>query len=271
MVARRIPCAIPWLICGMLASTPASAGPYDDPGYPIATMAAWATSVEEVVRGPMDVAEPEIGDASYGVPEYVVGPALGDIYTSISLGDGGSITLQFDSGISDAPGNDFAVFENGFFATGGGLFAEFAFVDVSSNGTDFARFDSSSLQTTPVAGQSSLDPTNYYNFAGDQELGLGTGFDLAQLSGHALVGGGDLDLADVRYVRLVDVIGNGSTADVWGNAIYDPYPTLFFTGGFDLDGIGVLHPVPEPGKLALLACGLGALMTLRRPLCATPR
>jgi hypothetical protein len=271
MAAQRIPFAAPWLLGCALASTPAAAGPYDDPGYAIATMAAWATSVEQLVRGPMDIDEPEIGYASYGLPEDAVGPALGDTYTTVSLGDGGSITLQFASGIADVPGNDFAVFENGFFAGGGGLFAEFAFVEVSSNGTDFARFDSSTLQTTPVAGQSAVDPTDYYNLAGDQERGLGTGFDLAQLSDHALVTGGVLDLADVRYVRLVDVIGNGSTTDVWGNPVYDPYPTLFYTGGFDLDGIGVLHPVPEPGELALLACGLGALLALRRPLCLTAR
>ena len=245
-----------------LALGTAQAGPYADPGHDIAAMQGWASWVDDLVRGPMDIANPSAGDASWGSEANVLGPATGNSLEVLSLGDGGSITLGFDSPIGDGPGADFAVFENGFW-TEAGLFAELAFVEVSSNGLDFARFDAVTLSTLPVPDGSELDPSDYYNLAGDQAAGLGTGFDLAELTNDALVVANLLDLQDVNYVRLTDVIGDGSTLDADGSPVYDPYSTAYPTGGFDLDGVGVLH-VPEPGLALMLGFGFLTLLTLAR-------
>ncbi len=67
----------------------------------------------------------------------------------------------------------------------------------------------------------------------------------------------------MRYVRIVDVIGNGTTFDANGQPVYDPHPTAFPSGGFDLDAVGVLH-APEPGAQAMLGSGVACLAALAR-------
>jgi len=102
-----------------------------------------------------------------------------------------------------------------------------------------------------------------------QPLNSGTGFDLADLAGDPLVAQGKLDLAHVYYVRLVDVIGNGSTFDSSGRPIYDPYPTPYASGGHDVDAVGA----PEPDRVAMFVAGalcVGALAR-RRHGCARSR
>ncbi|MFK7894808.1 MAG: PEP-CTERM sorting domain-containing protein [Myxococcota bacterium] len=236
----------------------AYAGPFADAGHAPTAMLSWASEVEIFVRGPLDIASPGLGLASFGLPENALGESSAGTFDLVSLGDGGSATLYFEMGIGDGPGDDFAVYENGFFAPGG-FFGEFAFVEVSTNGVDFARFAAESLHDFMVGGGEVIDPTDYGNFAGDQVEGLGTGFDLAELAGDALVLGGLLDLSDVRYVRVVDVVGDGSTLDALGFPVYDPYPTAFGSGGFDLEAVGVLHEAPEPGFGLALGAGLFAL------------
>ena len=241
----------------------AVAGPFDDPGHDATSMVAWADDVVSLVRGPLDILDPGGDLATFGSAANALGPATSDPFDVVSLGDGGTITLHFDSGIADGSGDDFAVFENTF-ATLGGVFAEFAFVEVSSNGSDFVRFDSTSLQAGAVPGGGIVDPTDYDNLAGDQVQPLGTGFDLAELTGDPLVVAGTVDLANIAYVRLVDVIGNGSTFDGLGQPLYDPYPTPFASGGFDVEAVGVIHPVPEPGSVLGLACGASLLAGIAR-------
>ncbi|MHA7837359.1 MAG: PEP-CTERM sorting domain-containing protein [bacterium] len=244
---------------GLLLSSLSQAGPFDDPGHEILAMAAWATSVEAFEPGPMDIAAPELGVASFGLPEAALGPATADGFDVVSLGDGGFITLAFEEGIGNGTGDDLAVFENGFYSLGA-LFAELAFVEVSSNGVDFARFEATSLHQTPIGEGGTLDPSDVDNLAGDQPLGIGTGFDLQELAAHPLVLAGLLDPTAIYFVRLVDVIGDGSTVDGAGAPVYDPYPTAFSSGGFDLEAVGVLHPAPEPSTTLLLMIGAGALL-----------
>ncbi len=250
------------LVLAGLSLTPplALAGPFTDTGQAVGSMAAWATEVDEVVRGPMDVAQPGLGLASSGTEANVLGPATGVPTDTLSLGDGGSITLYLADGISNGPNDDFAVFENAFFDVFE-LFAELAFVDVGSNGTDYARFEVVALNPGPVASFGSLDPTDYLGLAGRHAVPLGTGFDLADLAADPLVQSGAVDLLDIRYVRLTDVIGDGSTVDALGRSIFDPYATPFFTGGFDVDAIGVIH-VPEPALIAGLSIGLLVFVAL---------
>ena len=218
--------------------------------------------LSESMRGPENIANPSLGLASFGDPNNALGPADGNTLHVVSLGDGGQITLTFDHPITNGPGFDFAVFENGFSDT----FLELAFVEVSSDGTDFVRFPSISLTqtTTQVGGSGALDTTNIYDLAGKYRVGFGTPFDLSEVAGvNPLV-----DVNEIRYVRVIDVVGSINpqfgTRDSQGNLINDPYPTPTSTGGFDLNGVGVMNMVPEPSTMALAACGAAVVALAAR-------
>ncbi len=204
----------------------------------------WANSVVNLTRGPQNISNPNLGLASFGTPANALGPS--DAATNsagvVSLGDGGQITLSFPQPICDGVGPDFAVFENGF-ASGGLAFLELGFVEVSSDGTNFFRFPATSdTQTaTQVASFGLLDATNLNNLAGKYVAGFGTPFDLSELAGVSPL----LDVNDVRYVRIVDVVGSidplYATHDSVGNIVNDPWPTPTASSGFDLDAIGVIN------------------------------
>lgn len=255
------------LLAAALSLGPASSATAQnctEPGCDPSEIAVWATSVASIVRGPIDVAIPALGDASHGDPADIPGPASGIPTEAVSLGDGGSVTLHFATPFSDGPDFDLAVFENGISSGGGLLYMELGFVEVSSNGVDFARFPSLTSRTTAVLPFEEADPSDYANLAGHREAGIGSEFDLADLAAHPLVVSGDVDLAAIAYVRIIDVIGDGSTQDSMAMNVYDPYPTQFVTGGFDLDAVGAIH-VPEPGAAAgLLAGGLWLQFAARR-------
>jgi hypothetical protein len=214
-----------------------------------ADIVQWATGYQDYLPGPNV-------PASWQTPEKALGKAVGDSYHIVTLGDQGSITLTFDGYIYNGAGADFAVFENSFDDN----FLELAFVEVSSNGIDFFRFQAYSFTPNPVGGYGSVDPTNIEGLAGKYRQGWGTPFDLDALAGTA-----GLDVNKVQYVRLIDIKGDGSEFDstptVIGGPlpIYDPYPT---TGspGFDLDAVGVMHfaaaVVPEPSQFAMFGAAL---------------
>lgn len=159
----------------------------------------------------------------------------------VSLGDGGEAILTFSQPISDGPGWDFAVFENSF----ANDFLELAFVEVSSDGVNYVRFDAfSEVQSiVQVDGFGYTDPTEVNNFAGKYRAQYGTPFDLNDLSGSL-----GLDVQNITHVKVVDVVGsitdNYATFDALGNKVNDPYPTDFASGGFDLDAVGVINEQP---------------------------
>lgn len=198
----------------------------------------WANNVTDVNYG-MDL------DATWETPQKALGKATTDIYDVVSLGNEGNITLSFSKPIVNGYGDDFAVFENAI----NDYFLELAFVEVSSNGTDFARFDNISLTSSCVTAYGSLTPSNIEGLAGKYRVGYGVPFDLEMLSNSENVINGKVDIYNIRYVKIVDIIGADSTCtppystpdyDSLLNVIYDPYKTEG-SAGFDLEAIGVIN------------------------------
>lgn len=255
----------------LFAVSAAWAGPYAPPAGQAGSTAigntsplfvAWASGFQDLIRGPLDISNPGGGLASFGAGAEALGPTDGNSLHVVSLGDGGQITLSFADAITDGPGFDFAVFENGFADT----FLELAFVEVSSNGIDFVRFPTVSLTdtATQIGSFGALDATNLDNLAGKYRGGFGTPFDLGQVAG--LVP--SVEVSAISFVRLVDVVGSINpalgTLDSWGHLVNDPYPTAFSSGGFDLDGVGIIHAVPEPAGSALFVAATAILWLFRR-------
>lgn len=224
-----------------------------------ARIKGWASGVASFSRGPMDASDPRIGLASYGTAESALGPSdVGEPehqpepgtpgpFQVVSLGDGGSITLTFSPPLADGEGFDFAVFENGFRDS----YLELAFVEASSDGVTFVRFPAVSLTqtSTQLSNGGGLDPTNLHNLAGKYRARHGTPFDLAELASPAPPAG--LDLQRITHLRLVDVVGSLDPAlggrDSLGNLINDPWPTIFESGGFDLDAVAALNQAAPSG------------------------
>ncbi|GMV56108.1 MAG: hypothetical protein AMXMBFR6_19130 [Betaproteobacteria bacterium] len=217
----------------------------------------WATGYRDYVIGAGV-------DSGFQTPQLALGKAAGNSYDIVSLGEGGRITLTFAGALFNGPGADFAVFENAF----NDNFLELARVDVSSDGLTFVRFPAYSFTPGPVGGFGSIDPTNIDGLAGKYRQGHGTPFDLGLLAGSP-----GLDVDHVRYVRIVDVVGDGSAFDDFPAAyggpfpIYDPYPSTG-SAGFDLDAVGAIHfaaaTVPEPAAWVMLASGIACLGALGR-------
>ncbi len=157
---------------------------------------------------------------------------------AVSLGDSGVAVLSFDNSFRDGEGWDFAVFENSF----NGTFLELAFVEVSSDGEKYVRFPAVSNipvdEQIPTFGET--DGSLVHNLAGNCKVFQGTPFDLSELKDSA-----GLDIQSVKFVKVIDVIGNISkqyaSYDSRGTIINDPWPTPFFTSGFDLDAVGVRY------------------------------
>ena len=281
-----------------LLTSVATAGPFDatgipgrvdDPANPGATilnpqLRAWAAEV-------IDYAPSPGVNAANGDPSKALGPigttadgatvSLGDL-TADELAQSvppGRITLRMSAPLSDGPGWDLAVFENAFAffpPDDDKVFAELAYVEVSTDGATFARFPAASLTTTlfepfgpAFAG---IDPTDVHNLAGLHEGLTGTPFDFAELADAAEVLSGAVGLDDIRYVRLIDIPGDGSSLDAEGRGILEAWPTTdlaFGNGGHDLDAVAGRYAVPEPSTLALAA--IAATMLAARRLRLTRR
>lgn len=202
---------------------------------------SWAGKVANFTRGPVHLESPILGLASTGMPEFSLGKPDNQV---VSLGDGGTITLQFNPVISNDPGPDFAVFENSF----SDFFLELATVSVSTNGTDFFAFPSFSETdtNTQIGSFDTLRAENLQGLAGKYRGGFGTPFDLEDLPDNAM-----LDKKNIKFVRITDVVGSLNpsigTRDSKGRLINDPYPTPFPSAGFDLDAVGVIHQKTETG------------------------
>jgi hypothetical protein len=207
-----------------------------------------------------------------------------DVY---NLGSGGSITVGFDDpGISrhitNGSGADFIVSENPFYLNGDPTtnlsFAELMFVEVSTDGTNFARYPVVSNTPSAVGPFTPINVTNVSGFGGvhpvyanvdtntispfDPTVAGGDAFDLSALATNSLVTGGQVDLNDIRFVRLVDVIGDGTSLDSNGHAIFDP--TGSGSNGADVDAISVINGVVVPEPVALSSIVALTLLSRRK-------
>jgi hypothetical protein len=180
----------------------------------------FATGVTDVSFGPgQDTGRDRFPELVFGPPKGA-GCCQGSVADVVSLGNGGTVTLQFDGArIVDGPGPDFIVFENAFFIGGDSnqIFAELGTVAVSEDGVDFVAFSCTALEPPygscagwrPVlanADENDLDPL-------DPAVAGGDAFDLA-----------DVGLASARFVRVTD------REDLIGT-----------NGVFDLDAVGIVH------------------------------
>ncbi|MEJ6588960.1 MAG: T9SS type A sorting domain-containing protein [Crocinitomicaceae bacterium] len=197
-------------------------------------IARWADQVT-VNRGYKDIQQPELGLTDYGQDLDATGIADNMV---VSLGDGGSAIANFSNPIQNEDGPDFAVFENGF----SDHYMELAYVEVSSNGIDYTRFQSiSEIPNDIQIDNFTFSDCRYVNnLAGKYRVYYGTPFDLSDLEGSP-----GLDLNHIISIRIIDVVGciapTFSSYDSEGNTINDPYPTNFDSGGFDLDAIGIMN------------------------------
>ncbi|HOO71476.1 MAG TPA: Ig-like domain-containing protein [Spirochaetota bacterium] len=225
---------------------------------------AWPSACAEFIPGlDRTSASPAFDDT---------GAALNGEDGFINIGNTGSLTLVFDPPLCDGTGPDLAVFENGF-STTGGLTAEYGYIEVSSDGHKFARFDTATLRDPasvpdPDTIMSGWDTTLDWGVMGKYPAGTGDLFDLEWLKNKREVVEGRVDLDRISHVRIVDIIGidetrlmgpdesswpradhkglissslgNYDSSGSFGNTIFDEYPTVG-TGGLEIDTIGALH------------------------------
>lgn len=220
-----------------------------------------ATGVADYAPGPG--VTPGVG---FGIVDRILGgprgggPMAGSLDV-LTLGVGGSVTLTFDLAgrsrrIVDGPGPDLIVFENAMYVAGDPTrcFGELAFVEVSSDGVNFARLPNSSLTPAPVPAFGTIDPADVTGLAGahptlanvdtnaidpfDPQAAGGDAFDLSTLADDPLVATGLVRLNAIRFVRLVDILGDGSVSDSEGGPIFDP---TGFQNSCDIDAISVIH------------------------------
>ena len=201
---------------------------------------AWANTCD-IDRGLMKISEPNLGFASVGSASSCIGKANNEV---VSMGDGGSVILSFEFPIVNGEGWDFAVFENSF----DDYFLELAFVEVSSDGMNFFRFEavSFSQNNVQIDGFGQLDPEKINNFAGKYRGGFGTPFDLYEFKNIP-----GLNINSISHIKIIDVVGSINEEyaryDSQGNIINDPWPTPFPSSGFDLDAVAVIHNTNNQG------------------------
>ncbi|HET6429423.1 MAG TPA: hypothetical protein VFJ30_13495, partial [Phycisphaerae bacterium] len=191
----------------------------------------------------------------------------------VSLGEQGELVLGFGPGqaLTDGPGEDLIVFENPL-VFGPYTFAELVRVGVSTNGQDYAFFPTWCGLTGPVEPGQAIDITKVSGFAGcgpvyadvggpgepgndvdpfDPAAAGGDAFDLSALADDPLVIAAAVDLGRIYYVKLVDVLGDGTERDSFDNPVYDPTGQIpdentpdDWVSSADIDAISVVNALP---------------------------
>ncbi len=215
------------LSCLFLAASKAAAGPYAPAAGQVGSTAIHRTDPRFAAWGNR-VTNYQVGTdciSRWQDTTKCLGPAGDDATQITCLGAGGTITLAFPGFIKNGAGADFVVFENAL----NDNFLELAYVEVSRDGVNFVRFPNCSATAAAVASFGGVDPTDVQGLGCKYRQPFGEPYDLAEVG-----------LDQVAYVRLVDVIGDGSARDSTNRIIYDSYPNVQ-SAGFDLDAIGVLN------------------------------
>jgi hypothetical protein len=149
-------------------------------------------------------------------PPHRAGSGAGSLDV-LSLGKEGVIVLELGEECVDGPGIDLLVFENAF-----GGFTETGVVAVSEDGGAWFEFPCAAVVDGGTEGCAGVNPVYASPENGisatDPSVAGGDGFDLATLG-----------VPRARFVRVRDSGKNG----------YGPP-----TGGFDLDGVAVVHGEP---------------------------
>lgn len=237
----------------------------------------WATGYQDLVYG----TQGKPVDDTWKTPEKALGPATGSVYDIVCLGEGGQITFTFDQAIANGEGADFAIFENSFNDSA----LELSFVEVSSDGVRFVRFPNFYLGEDKMGPYDNYNyPQLIYNLASKYSVEYGHGFDLQELvfayeyalntpqsesafseeyTQHLLEMYTYLDLEEINYVRLIDIVGDGTVVDSAGHPIYDPTGS-YGSPGSDIQAVGIINyaPIPEASSYAL-CFGLIALCFAR--------
>jgi len=182
------------------------------------------------------------GFGQQNMPTVVLGPPRGSGAAAgsldvVSLGLGGSITVELGVDVVDGPGSDLIVFENPFVG-----FLETGQVAVSADGQTFVAFACDPATQVGCAGvnpvkaspDNGTDPT-------DPTAAGGDAFDLATIS-----------MTRAHFVRITDLGG----VDTGGGK-----------AGFDLDAVVAIHSVPhgaaDLSAPAPLALAVGAIRSPR--------
>lgn len=302
-------------VAAALTAISAAAGPFPDYNQGIlsndARIVSWATGWQDYVQPDTNSGGfshnnsnqvDSIDHAILGAPtDFTISGTTKHV---LSLGHGASITLTFGQPVPRQGGWNFAVFNNAFLSTAPGLvgrsggtnfvydghgtnlapvtrgdnfvWTKPAFVDVSSDATNWARFPVTYWNTDILFQASVPDDTDHWlsqdvtmidGLAGKSILQYGTPLSLSALTNAPQVISGSVNLDNIRYIRLTDAIGDGSTTDQYGNAIYSPYydGTLLpafvptpdsSTDGFCLRGVAILEtPVPTIGGASMAPAG----------------
>lgn len=212
----------------------------------------------------------ENSNAVVGAPDLsasITVPAFGNT-NIVGIGDGGELTIAFDSPITNDPsdhafGMDFTIFGNQFFVlSGGGIsgiynhagltvwvsqddlnFYQLVAPDglphgaddlypTEGNGNPFLPV-SPALSLTNFVGQTSAEALSLYNgSAGGSSYSLSWAED---------TNGGAVDLPSISYIKVEGTSGYGY-----------------------VDAIARVEAVPEPSEMILFFVGLGALLLRQR-------
>jgi hypothetical protein len=193
-----------------------------------------------------------IGSTDPADYEDVLGFGPGQGY---SLGEGGDITLAFNVGIGNGPGDDFSVFDSTTPAAGGLINASFAYVNVSSDGVHFFQFPTKYTgPATNVPATGAVNSAWYQGFAGTVPTPSGDGFDLSALPNHA-----NLNKNNVTQIKLVDV-RSGIDKDSAGTIVRDRTGDTW-AAGFLADAVGVINSRIVPGE-ATSKCGATSVLVV---------
>jgi len=128
--------AATFVALGLTCALQAQAGPFTDPAVDASERVEGATDVTQFTPGLVDPDDPGGGTVGSAGTEFTLGPPATPGDDVKPLGNLGSITLEFEGVIHDGEGQDFAVFENGFFSVNGCFCAHFSQV-VSAVFADF--------------------------------------------------------------------------------------------------------------------------------------